>query len=195
MNMSKIKIAIELVPKNCQFSNVRSTVKTSEWNKLRFYTYEQAEGKCEVCKEKGKTQGFKHDIECHEIWEYDDKNKVQRLVGLIALCPKCHNIKHIGRASAMGRQGQCFEHMRKVNNWNHLQVVTHMAESYELQKIRSKFIYTLDLSILNEEPYNLTLDLNKERKFVKSKYVKKRRKQTPTKKPTTLSKRPLRKNT
>jgi hypothetical protein len=28
-------------------------------------------GSCEICKETGKKQGYPHDLECHEIWDYD----------------------------------------------------------------------------------------------------------------------------
>jgi hypothetical protein len=49
----------------------------------------------EICKETGKTQGYKHNVECHEIWEYNDEDKIQKLIGLISLCPICHLTKNI----------------------------------------------------------------------------------------------------
>lgn len=165
-------IQVEMVPRYCQFSNIRSTVTTAQWNKIRLLSYTKANNQCEICFESGKDQGFKHNVECHEIWLYDDKKKIQYLTGLISLCPLCHFIKHIGRASAMGRQGICFKHMAKVNGWNHKQIVEHMAESYALQKARADIRYKLDLSILNNEPYNLKLKLNEERVYIESKYSK-----------------------
>jgi hypothetical protein len=45
----------------------------------------EANNKCEICKETGKTQGYKHNVECHEIWIYNDEDKIQKLIGLISL--------------------------------------------------------------------------------------------------------------
>ena len=104
----KPKLTIELVPSTCHYSNVRSTVTTAEWDKIRFISYEAANNKCEICKETGKTQGYKHNVECHEIWNYNDETHTQTLVGLVSLCPNCHQVKHIGRAIAMGRQEICY---------------------------------------------------------------------------------------
>jgi hypothetical protein len=30
-------------------------------------------------------------MECHEIWEYNDEDKIQKLIGLISLCPISFN--------------------------------------------------------------------------------------------------------
>src|ERR1035437_976435 len=100
------KLTIELIPSTCHYSNVRTTVKPIEWNKIRFLSYAAADNMCEVCKDTGKNQGYKHNVECHEIWEYDDVNHIQRLVKLISLCVHCHQVKHIGRAIAIGKEKQ-----------------------------------------------------------------------------------------
>ena len=72
-------LTIELIPKTCWFSSVRTTVKKKEWDKIRFISYEVANNKCQICGDIGKNQGYKHNVECHEIWEYDDLNKIQKL--------------------------------------------------------------------------------------------------------------------
>lgn len=38
-------------------------------------------------------------VECHEVWDYDDDRKIQRLERRVALCPACHEVKHAGLAS------------------------------------------------------------------------------------------------
>lgn len=124
----------------------------------------------------GKRQGFKHNLECHEIWEYDDINKVQILIGVISLCPICHLVKHFGRSSAIGKQALCMKQLEKLNSWTHKDVVTYLKEIYEIHKERSRYQWTLNLSILNEPPYSLKLDLDKERVFKVKKYRKRRRK-------------------
>jgi len=174
----KPKLEVELIPSTCHFSNVRTTVKASEWDKIRFLSYESAGNKCQICKSVGTDQGYKHAVECHEIWEYDDENHVQTLVGLIALCPICHQVKHIGRAIKMGRFTICVKQLALVNKWNREQIDAHVAESFELYKERSQHQWTLDLSLLNEEPYNLNIDITKKRIFEVKKYKKKRKKKT-----------------
>ena len=184
----KPKLTVELIPKTCYFSNIRTTVKSKEWDKIRFISYELANNKCQICGSTGKKQGYKHNVECHEIWFYDDETHVQKLIGLISLCVLCHQVKHIGRAMAIGKQTQCFAHLSKVNKWTKEQIDEHLLESFELNKERSKYDWELDLSILNDEPYNLKINTEKKRIFKVKKYKKKR-----IKKKTTLNKKPPKK--
>lgn len=172
----KPKLTVELIPSTCHFSNVRTTVTPKEWDKIRFLSYELANNKCEICNDSGKYQGYKHNVECHEIWEYNDETHSQTLTGLISLCPFCHQVKHIGRAIAMGRQEVCFKQLMKINNWTKEQVMEHVTASFELHKERSKHQWTLDLSLLTREPYNVTIDLEKERVFEVKKYKRKPKK-------------------
>jgi len=191
--MSKIKLSIELIPKTCHFSNVRTSIKKEEWDKIRFLSYENAKHKCEICGNNGLKQGFKHRIECHEIWHYDDTTKTQKLIGLISLCPICHQVKHIGRALAMGKKSIVYNQLAKVNKWTLEEVEKHIAESFELYKERSQHDWSLDISILSEEPYNLKLKKTKSRVFKVKKYKKKRKTKTVAKKTTVKNKRPKRK--
>ena len=176
---SKPKLLVELVPTTCHFSNVRSTVTTQEWDLIRRLSYEAANNVCEICGDTGKKQGYKHNVECHEIWEYDDENHIQKLVGLISLCPTCHQVKHIGRAIAIGKEKECFAQMAKVNKWSPKQIEDHIVESFRQHKERSKFQWSLDISILSQEPYNIKLKEFKERIFEVKKLKKKKKKKNP----------------
>ena len=185
MAKKKPKLLVELIPTTCHYSNVRTTVKPSEWDKIRFISYEAAGHKCEICGDNGLNQGYKHRVECHEIWEYDDENKVQKLIGLISLCVICHQVKHIGRAIAMRRHQSAYNQLMKVNKWTPQEVEQHILESFELHKERSKYEWVLDLSILKQEPYNIKLKDFKTRIFKVKKYKRKRKsakKKTATKK-------------
>jgi len=188
MAKSQPKLLVELIPSTCHFSNVRTTVKPKEWDKIRFISYEAAGNKCEICGASGKDQGYKHDVECHEIWEYDDVNHIQKLIGLISLCPTCHQVKHIGRAIKIGKFYECVVQLSKVNKWTREQIDEHIEESFALYKERSKFEWALDISLLEAEPYNIVIGSTKKRIFEVKKYKKKRKKRkkvgakkTPTK--------------
>ena len=74
-------------------------------------SYKKAEYKCELCCGKGET----HPVECHEIWDFDMQNKVQKLIGLISLCPKCHKVKHSGLAITNGEEELIVNHIKKIN--------------------------------------------------------------------------------
>jgi len=143
-------LTVELIPKTCFYSNVRTLLPKKYWDLLRRASYAKAEYKCEICGESGKDQGYKHEVECHEIWDYDDKLKVQILTGLISLCPKCHQVKHFGRTSAIGLQAHAFKRMERINDWTHKQCVTHLAESMIEWSERSIYKWRLDISVLNE---------------------------------------------
>lgn len=176
------KLTVELIPKSCHFSNVRSMVTPYEWDKIRKLSYEKANHKCEICGNTGLKQGFKHAVECHEIWHYDDENKIQKLTGLISLCVLCHQVKHIGRAIAIGNQVPCFNHLARVNKWTQEQVHQHIVDSFKVHTERSKYKWTLDISLLKNPPYNITINESEERKFNEKPYKKKVKKKSGPKK-------------
>lgn len=174
------KLGVELVPATCWYTNVRSLLPTKEWNRLRKLSYAHAEYKCEICGGSGLDQGYRHPLECHEIWHYNDKTHVQTLKGLVSLCPYCHMCKHIGRANAMGNQPIAFAHMEAVNGWNHKMVVNHVAAEFEIFKERSKHQWVIDLTILSKnfdvDAKLITEAQKKPRDVIKHPWKKKRRK-------------------
>jgi len=93
-------------------------------------------------------------VECHEIWEYDDDNQIQTLVGLIALCPMCHQAKHIGRSQEVLSKGDLmavYNHICQVNGYG----VSHLLNTvlplvFSIWSIRSDWEWGLDVSYLRE---------------------------------------------
>ena len=140
-----LKLTIELVPQTCWYSNVRSEVSPERWDLLRQKTYQKAKYRCEVCGGKGD----RHPVECHEIWHYDDLNRVQTLKGLIALCPACHECKHIGYATTQGREDIAAKHLAKVNRWSDREANLYIERCFEIWIERSRFEWTLDISYLD----------------------------------------------
>lgn len=164
--MSNKKIlTVELVPKTCQWSSVRACLPKKDWDIIRQISYKQANNTCEICGSNGLKQGFKHKVECHEIWEYNQDTKTQILTGLISLCPICHMTKHIGRSIAIGKEIKCFKQLNKVNKWTQKEIDDHIQEAFKNHKILSKIKWDLDISILSKEPYNIDLSNFKGRIF------------------------------
>ena len=140
-------LEIDLIPKTSFFTNVRSTVSSEEWDKLRKTCYRKANYRCEICNGVGKT----HPVECHEVWEYHTDTKIQKLVRLIALCPSCHEVKHIGLAEIRGRLELALNHLMKVNGWTKPQALQHHKEAFMLWHKRNKTQWVLDLDNLKDE--------------------------------------------
>jgi hypothetical protein len=139
-------LTVELVPSTCWFSNLRSELSKDEWDRLRRSVYERGGSRCEICRQRGAA----HPVECHEVWEYDDDQHVQRLLGLIALCPACHEAKHMGYASSVGRAGQARAHLARVNGWSTDDVELYLEMQFEQWSRRSQHEWSLDLSWLRQ---------------------------------------------
>ncbi|MGB8509051.1 MAG: HNH endonuclease [Pyrinomonadaceae bacterium] len=137
-------LTIELVPHTSWYKNVRSHVSREEWERLRKLTAERAGHRCEICR----GRGDKWPVECHEIFAYDDATHVQRLVKLIALCPACHEVKHLGLAGVRGRRAAAIAHLARVNHWSTADAELYAEASFELWHRRSNHKWTLDLSHL-----------------------------------------------
>jgi 5-methylcytosine-specific restriction endonuclease McrA len=141
-----MKLTIELVPSTAWYTNVRSNVSKEQWDIIRKRCYRNAHYKCEICGEKGE----KWPVECHEIWEYNDNKQTQILIGFIALCPKCHKVKHAGRSQLFGEGDLVADHLKLVNNWTEEQVDVYWERVTKQWKERSKHKWKLDISYIEE---------------------------------------------
>jgi len=142
------KLTIELIPSTTWYDNVRSKVTKEEWDSIKRLVSKRANHVCEICGGKG----WQHPTENHEIWEYietKDKN-IQKLKGLIALCPACHEVKHMGLAQKRGRLAQAIKHISKVNSWSEDDSITYAEAMFEIWATRSGKIWEVDISELEK---------------------------------------------
>lgn len=139
-----ILLTIELVPSSSWYDNVRSAVTKSQWDTIRSAVYKKANYVCEICG----GVGSKHPVECHEIWDYDDVKFIQKLTGMIALCPSCHMVKHIGLAQVNGNMNKAISHLKKVNKFSKKQAEDYVAKSFNIWAKRSCNKWQVDLSYL-----------------------------------------------
>lgn len=143
-------LTVELVPSTCWFKNVRSEVSPADWDRLKRMTSEAANHRCEVCGGRGP----RWPVEAHEVWHYDDLTHVQTLAGMVALCPDCHSVKHIGLAMARGREKQALAHLARVNGWTPEDAQLYVEVQFEVWSKRSSHSWILDISWL--EQYGIT---------------------------------------
>ena len=142
----KLKLTIELVPQTCWLSNVRSAVSSKRWDTIRNQVYSKAYHLCEICG----GIGPKHPVECHEIWHYDDKKLIQKLEGMIALCPDCHMVKHIGLARIQNKGELAVKHLMKVNNLSRSKAEQYVVDCFQTWGSRSTKRWKLDITHLKD---------------------------------------------
>jgi len=139
----ELKLTIELVPSTSWYSNLRKYLSKEDWDRIRRRTYAEYGYRCGICEAEGT-------LYCHEIWEYDDKQHIQRLVGLIALCKMCHHVKHIGLAEILSMEGKLdYEevvfHFMKVNNCDKRTFEKHRERAFDEWYKRSQHEWRIDL--------------------------------------------------
>lgn len=148
--MRGIPLICELVPTGTWGANLRSLMPPSGWNRLRKFVYEQAGHKCEVCGQDGFTQNRKHAVEAHEIWAYDDIANRQVLLGVQALCPRCHMAKHLGRTLKVGGADVVRAHMKDINAWDDDTQMMYEDFVFAIHNHRSRFRWTVDIDALKD---------------------------------------------
>lgn len=144
--MTKHKLTIELVPSSSWTDNVRAIVSKKQWDYLKSQVSSRAYNVCEICG----GVGPKHPVECHEIWSYNNKKLIQKLEGMMALCPDCHMVKHIGLAGIMGKRAQALRHLMAINKMTIKKAEAYVEEAFKIWAERSKKTWTLDISHLEE---------------------------------------------
>jgi Domain of unknown function (DUF5710) len=153
-------LSIELVPESCWYANLRSNLSPDVWEILKKRTSHKAGYVCEVCGGKGTNWP----VECHEIWSYDDQLHIQKLQGLIALCPPCHEVKHMGYANTQGRGEIAMQHLATVNHWTTQRTNEYILNCFEIWQRRSLHPWTLDITWLESlgiYPQNIDRDPRK----------------------------------
>ena len=138
----ELKLKIELVPETSWYNNLRNSMDRKDWDRIRKQTYADYQHRCGICGDESK-------LNCHEIWEYDDKNHIQKLVGFIALCDYCHHVKHIGLADILAKRGELdyqkvVEHFMKVNSCSENTFIKHRREAFDQWRERSNYEWQVD---------------------------------------------------
>jgi hypothetical protein len=137
---------VELVPKTSWGKKVSNILGEKEWQKIRKRELERVSYKCEVCSYKGEPR----ELVCHEMWEYDDANFVQKLVGYRIVCRKCNLIYHLGYAATKGLANEAIEHFSKLTGLGIEEARNLLNSKYrdliETHKERSKHDWKIDVS-------------------------------------------------
>ena len=118
-------LTAELVPSRMWRLNLRTILRPAEWTALSDAVAAAADRRCEICG----GVGPRHPVEAHEVWAW--AGHTQRLTRLVALCPRCHVVKHAGRARKLGWEDDVVDQLRKVNGWTKPQVSGHLKDAWD----------------------------------------------------------------
>ncbi|STX81318.1 Uncharacterised protein [Legionella busanensis] len=152
------ELYVDLIPQSCWFTNVRTCIAKSDWERLRHYIYKRANYHCECCSERAP-------LEAHERWDFNEETKTQKLVRIIALCKRCHEVTHIGLAQIKRRGEIALRHLMKVTKINEVEAQMHIDEAFKLWEERNKFHWALDLSLITNSGIRLARKFNSKERF------------------------------
>ncbi|CCB90255.1 hypothetical protein [Simkania negevensis] len=107
----------KLVPEPLWGENLRKYLRKEQWDFLRGHTYKKSGYRCSIC------GGIGEDwpVECNEVWDYqplEGSKYIAVLIDLKALCPRCHDATHLGKARVDGRYDEAIRHMAYINGWS-----------------------------------------------------------------------------
>lgn len=133
--MRNFKLTIDLLPKGAWENDLSKTLSKKDWDTLRNKCYERANYRCVIC-------GAKPDkLNAHEVWDFDIRSKTQTLKDIVALCSKCHSVKHFRNSERLGYGANAKNHFIKINNCTELEFASHLAEAKSIFDERNSIYY------------------------------------------------------
>ena len=121
--MKDLKLTIEMLPKGAWNNDFSKTLPKKEWDIVRNACYKRANHRCQIC-------GFvTDDLDAHEVWKFDIKNKTQTLKDILGICSKCHGVKHIRNSQRLGYGEDAKRHFMNVNKCSELDYASHLTQA------------------------------------------------------------------
>lgn len=133
----------DMLPTTSWEANLRTRLTEQEWGRLRKFCYQAAGHTCIACGSRGEPH-----VEAHEAWSFNDETGVQKLTGLLCLCPTCHKAKHLGYAQRLGLLDKVYAKLRWLNDWTDADLEAALYAAETRHKKLSSREWTLDLSFL-----------------------------------------------
>lgn len=162
--MKQYKLTMEMLPKGAWNNDFSKTLQKKQWDILRNACYKRANHKCQIC-------GYETDeLDAHEIWDFNIKNKTQTLIDIVGICSRCHGVKHIRNSQRLGYGEEVKQHFIKVNMCNELDYASQLAKA-QMEYVERNKIYRWKI-IANLEKFRLIDATIKKRNipFIKSIY-------------------------
>jgi hypothetical protein len=130
-----LKLEIEPIPESSGGLNLRTVTSKPIWNGLRLKTFNEYNNRCAIC-------GFDDTLECHEHWDYDDKDKLQTLTSLVSLCNLCHSLKHMHLLDTIPLEVYNY-HFQKINKFKGDEYNEYLESILKVYNERCDHIWTI----------------------------------------------------
>jgi len=138
---------VDLVPKPSWGKKVSTILGEKEWRNIRKRELNRARNRCEICGYEGESR----ELVCHEVWEYDDADHVQKLRGYKVVCRGCSLIYHLGYAASNELANEAIEHFSKLTGLGFQEgrelLNSKYRELIQMYKERSKHDWKIDVSL------------------------------------------------
>lgn len=134
----RLRLTIEPRPISTWGITLASRLPKQEWDDLRTRVYREAGYQCVIC-EDGNSRLF-----CHEVWGFDNRRLIQKLIGLQCLCEMCSDVKHFGRSSQVHNKKyveELIKHWCRVNGKSRRDFNLYLRQIFEINKKRVNKFY------------------------------------------------------
>lgn len=133
--MDYLRLRIEPIPAGSRLASLARLMPRSLWNRIRRAAYRRAAYRCKIC-------GRRSRLDCHEVWQFNERTGYQWLRGFQALCRSCHSVKHLFFVHDSRKQAKLLHHFMTVNRISPEQVEKYlrMARKRQLRLDRRKWI-------------------------------------------------------
>lgn len=105
------------------------------------------QSQCAVCD----VQKTEDEIDIQELWHFDDKLKIQKLVCYYPICISCQDHSYMPNESDKEELESFVEFFKKVNKWSTEQAIEHINQALALQKMRDQSDWIVDVEYLVSE--------------------------------------------
>ena len=132
--MKDFKLKIDLLPKGAWNNDFSKTLSKKDWDTVRNFCYEKANGRCQIC-------GYEtEDLDAHEMWEFNIEKQTQTLKDIVGICSRCHGVIHFKNSVRMGYEKEAKEHFIKTNKCSELDFASHLTQAVETYNERNKIL-------------------------------------------------------
>lgn len=106
------------------------------------------------------------EIDIQELWSFDDKRKIQKLVAYYPICIECLDKTTLSDADALADEEKqsIAQYLARINKWSLAQANEHIVDAIVLKKKRNQSEWLVDVDYLISE-LNITPNHHRENVF------------------------------
>ncbi len=113
------------------------------WGRIRKRELMRSDFSCEIC-------GSGSSLHVHEVWNYDPRRKLQKLMGYRVLCDRCHRVHHSSQLIGRGEFDDVVSYIVMKNqeagiNIGRVTTESRLLKAYEIWVDRSNYFWTVDV--------------------------------------------------